>query len=134
MLHEIAAFVKGREGITQRAKRVRGFFEWVNNTWYDPGDNIYVWDFYELETEGGLFFPSGTQANVAAVQIQSGPGTEVIVEEGCHIFMYEAGGAAMLTGAQLRPLRGVRGALARDQVEAAIRFWQKRAAVREKRV
>jgi threonine aldolase len=57
------------------------------------------------------------------VQIQSGPGTEVIVEEGCHIFNYEAGGAAMLTGAQLRPLAGVRGALRREQIEAAVRSY-----------
>ena len=76
-----------------------------------------------LGKEAGLFFPSGTQANATAVQIQSGPGTEVIVEEGCHIFNYEAGGAAMLSGAQLRPLAGVRGALRREQIEAAVRSY-----------
>ncbi len=31
------------------------FFDWVRETWDDPGDNIYVWDFWELETEGGLY-------------------------------------------------------------------------------
>ena len=54
-LHKIAALVKGRSGIKERAKRARTFFEWVRNDWDEPGDNIYVWDFYELETEGGLF-------------------------------------------------------------------------------
>lgn len=55
ILHKIAAFAKGREGIKQRAKRARTFFEWLKNEWDEPGDNIYVWDFFELETEGGLF-------------------------------------------------------------------------------
>ena len=38
-----------------RAKRAREFFNWVKNEWDEQGDNIYLWDFYELETEGGLF-------------------------------------------------------------------------------
>jgi len=35
------------------AARARTFFDWVKNTWDEPGDNIFVWDFFELETEGG---------------------------------------------------------------------------------
>jgi len=23
--------------------------------WVEPGDSIYIWDFFELETEGGLY-------------------------------------------------------------------------------
>lgn len=38
------------------AQRARTFFEWVKNEWDEPGDNIFLWDFYELETEGELFF------------------------------------------------------------------------------
>ena len=38
-----------------RAERAREFFTWVKNEWDEPGDNIYLWDFYELETEGGLY-------------------------------------------------------------------------------
>lgn len=33
--------------------RSRQFFNWVKSTWDESGDNIYIWDFYELETEGG---------------------------------------------------------------------------------
>ena len=25
------------------------------NEWDEEGDNIYLWDFYHLETEGGLY-------------------------------------------------------------------------------
>jgi hypothetical protein len=37
------------------ATRARTFFEWVKNAWDEAGDNIFIWDFYELETEGGLY-------------------------------------------------------------------------------
>ncbi len=37
------------------AERARQFFTWVKNDWDEPGDNIFVWDFHELETEGGLY-------------------------------------------------------------------------------
>jgi len=41
------------ETTAANAARSRDFFEWVKNTWDEPGDNIFVWDFFELETEGG---------------------------------------------------------------------------------
>lgn len=37
------------------AARARRFFEWVKTEWDRPGDNIFVWDFHALETEGGLY-------------------------------------------------------------------------------
>lgn len=39
----------------EKAKRAKVFFEWVRKNWYSPDDNIYIWDFYELETEGTLY-------------------------------------------------------------------------------
>ena len=39
----------------ENAKRARKFFDWVKNEWDEPGDNIYIWDLFELETEGGLY-------------------------------------------------------------------------------
>jgi hypothetical protein len=38
------------------AKRARAFFEWVTDEWDLPADNIYLWDLYKLQTEGGLYF------------------------------------------------------------------------------
>ena len=40
------------------ARRAKTFFEWVVNEWDEPGDNIYVWDFRQLETEGGFYLKS----------------------------------------------------------------------------
>lgn len=45
------------EGTTSpdQAQRAREFFDWVKAEWDEPGDNIFVFDFYELETEGGNY-------------------------------------------------------------------------------
>lgn len=37
------------------AERARLFFNWVKNSWDEKGDNIFVWDFQSLETQGGLY-------------------------------------------------------------------------------
>ena len=48
--------VMTKERITEEnGKRTREFFDWVKNEWDTEGDNIFVWDFYELETEGGIY-------------------------------------------------------------------------------
>ena len=39
----------------EQASRANKFFEWVKNDWNTEGDNIFLWDFYDLETEGDLF-------------------------------------------------------------------------------
>ena len=49
-----AALLKS-ETNEESAGRARSFFDWVRKEWDEPGDNIYVWDFWALETEGGLY-------------------------------------------------------------------------------
>ncbi len=39
----------------EEAIRAQNFFNWVINTWDTPDDNIYLWDLYGLQTEGGLY-------------------------------------------------------------------------------
>jgi hypothetical protein len=51
----IKNFLKGRFHDRAGAERAREFFDWVKNEWDEEGDNIFIWDFYELETEGGLY-------------------------------------------------------------------------------
>lgn len=38
-----------------QAIRTREFRDWIVNVWDEKGDNIFIWDFYSFETEGGLF-------------------------------------------------------------------------------
>jgi len=44
--------LKSRE---EEAIRTREFYNWMINVWDEKGDNIFVWDFYKYETEGGLY-------------------------------------------------------------------------------
>jgi hypothetical protein len=39
----------------EMAARAQEFFTWVRTVWDEPGDNIYVWDFFNLETGGGMY-------------------------------------------------------------------------------
>lgn len=39
----------------EEAERAKEFSEWIKNMWDDKGDNIFLWDFRELQVEGGLF-------------------------------------------------------------------------------
>jgi hypothetical protein len=50
-----AALVKS-ETTPENAARSREFFNWVVNEWDEENDNLFLWDFYELETEGGIYF------------------------------------------------------------------------------
>ncbi|MFN2400595.1 MAG: low specificity L-threonine aldolase, partial [Gemmatimonadaceae bacterium] len=59
-----------------------------------------------LGKEAALFFPSGTMANQAAVWVLSRPGTEILLDAESHIVHYELAGAAALSGAQIRAIRG----------------------------
>lgn len=49
-----AALVEG-ETAEPAARRAGAFFDWVRRAWDEPGDNIFLWDFRALETEGGLY-------------------------------------------------------------------------------
>lgn len=49
-----AALTKERS-TPEKAERAKEFFTWVKEQWDEPGDNIFLWDFNELETEGGLY-------------------------------------------------------------------------------
>jgi hypothetical protein len=44
------------------AGRAAEFFGWVRNTWDEKGDNIFLWDFAQLETEGGLYLKKEFEA------------------------------------------------------------------------
>ena len=49
-----AALVKNAT-TPEHAQRAREFFDWVKNEWDREDDNIFLWDFYNLETEGNLY-------------------------------------------------------------------------------
>ena len=53
-----------------------------------------------LGKEAGLFIPSGTMGNIAAILTHCGRGSEVILGDKAHTFLSEVGGIAVLGGIQ----------------------------------
>ena len=54
--------------------------------------------------EAGLFFPSGTQSNLAALMAHCERGDEYLVGQLAHTYRYEGGGAAVLGSIQPQPI------------------------------
>lgn len=74
-----------------------------------------------LGMEAAMFVTSGTMANQLAVRTHTQPGDEVLLEAGAHIYYYESGAAAALSGVQCRCLAGHRGIFTGADVKAALR-------------
>ncbi len=74
-----------------------------------------------LGKEAALFTASGTMANQLALRSQTEPGDEILVEANAHIYYYEGGAPAALSGVMCRCLEGKRGIFTGAEVEAALR-------------
>jgi threonine aldolase len=74
-----------------------------------------------LGKEAAVFMPSGSMCNSVAIRVHTQPGDEIICERSSHIFNYEVGSAAALSGVMIHPLDGLNGTFEPDQVEKAIR-------------
>jgi len=74
-----------------------------------------------LGKEAALFVSSGVMGNQICLNVLTQPGDEVICEKDCHIFNYESGSPAKLSGIQLHPIEGKAGAITAEQVEPLIR-------------
>ena len=70
--------------------------------------------------EAGLFFPSGTMANQAAIKLHTQPGEQLICDKWAHVFNYEGGGAAFNAGVSCKLIDGQRGMFKAEQVQRAI--------------
>ena len=70
--------------------------------------------------EAGLFCPSGTMTNQIAIKCHTQPGDEVICDKLSHVYIYEGGGIAFNSGAQVKALDGERGRITAEQVLEAI--------------
>jgi threonine aldolase len=74
-----------------------------------------------LGKEAAVYMPSGTMTNQVAIRTHTEPGDEVFLEAGAHIYYYEAGAPAALSGVMVRLIEGRRGIFTADQLRAAIR-------------
>ncbi len=97
----------------------------------EVGDDVYKEDptVNELEKytaellgkEAALYTPSGLMGNQICLNILTQPGDEVICDRDAHIFIYESGAPAMLSGISLYLVDGENGVFTPDQVEPLIR-------------
>ncbi|MEO6595143.1 MAG: GntG family PLP-dependent aldolase [Planctomycetota bacterium] len=97
----------------------------------EVGDDVWGEDptVRALEVEGAtvlgkpaaLFVPSGTMANQVAIHVHCRAGDELICEERSHVYFYEGGSIARLSGTQVRLLAATDGFPQPAQVEAAVR-------------
>ncbi len=74
-----------------------------------------------LGKEAALFVPSGTMSNQIGVRVHCRPGDEILCEANCHIYYYEQGGFAQLSGAATRTILGKSGVLLPEQLEGLVR-------------
>lgn len=74
-----------------------------------------------LGKAAALLVPSGTMANQLAVHVHCRPGDELICEQRSHVYFFEGGAVARLSGTQVRTLVADDGFPTPPQVEAAIR-------------
>ena len=98
----------------------------------EVGDDVYGEDptinrLEEMSAErlgkkAGMFVPSGTMGNLAAILAHCNRGDEMIMGDLAHTFLYEAGGAAALGGVHPRTLPTQSdGTLALVAIEEAVR-------------
>ncbi len=74
-----------------------------------------------LGKDAAVFVPSGTMANQLAIRCHTQHGDEILLDANSHIYWYEAGAPAALSGVICRTLPGVRGIFTSDDVRAALR-------------
>lgn len=96
----------------------------------EVGDDVYKEDptVNELEArvadlfgmDQGLFFPTGTMANQAAIKILTQPAEQLICHEWAHVYNYEGGGVSFNSGVSCKLLQGDRGMISANEVEDAI--------------
>jgi threonine aldolase len=76
-----------------------------------------------LGKEAGLFFPTGSMANMTGLAVHAPLGTEALLDEDAHIIHGEMAGAAALLGVQVRLVRVGKGrtVMNADDLRRAIR-------------
>jgi threonine aldolase len=70
--------------------------------------------------EAALFVPSGVMGNQLCLNVLTQPGDEIICDKNSHIFHYESGSPAMLSGLSINLLNGENGVFTTKQVEDVI--------------
>src|SRR5262245_36795597 len=74
-----------------------------------------------LGKEAALYVPSGTMSNQVCIKTHTQPGDELLCDARCHIYNFEAGGPAVLSGVTCRTIDGDHGILDVSQLDGKVR-------------
>lgn len=74
-----------------------------------------------LGKEAAVYMPSGTMTNQVALRVHTEPGDEVILESEAHIYYYEGGAPAALSGVMCRLVKGDRGIFTASDLKQVLR-------------
>lgn len=74
-----------------------------------------------LGKEAAIYMPSGTMTNQIAIRVHCGMGGEFICDEDCHVYNYEQGAFAQLSGVIPRTIKGDFGVLDVSQLLDKVR-------------
>ena len=70
--------------------------------------------------EAGLLMPSGTMSNQVAIAVHTTRGSEVIIPEGAHVYEYELGSMAVISGVLPRTVPAPLGVPEVTDIQAAV--------------
>lgn len=74
-----------------------------------------------LGKEAAVYVPSGTMANQTSIRAHTQHGDEIICEGGSHIYFYECGAPAAISGCSYRFVNGRRGIFTAEQVAEVLK-------------
>ncbi len=74
-----------------------------------------------LGKESAVYMPSGTMTNQVALRVHTQPSDEIMLEAEAHIYYYEGGGPAALSGVSCNLLPGIGGVFSAAAVKQALR-------------
>jgi len=74
-----------------------------------------------LGKEAAIFMPSGTMTNQIALRVHCKPGDEFLCDSDCHIYNYEQGAFAQLSGLVAKTIHGKQGVLRLEDLHGSVR-------------
>jgi threonine aldolase len=74
-----------------------------------------------LGKQAAIFMPSGTMTNQIALRVHCSPGDEFICDMECHIYNYEQGAFAQLSGLVAKTIVGKNGVIELEQLKGSVR-------------
>jgi len=74
-----------------------------------------------LGKETALYVPSGTMSNIVATRTHTSPGDEMVTEAHSHVYRYEGGAFAALSGCSIALVHAKNGLMTSEEVSTSIR-------------